>query len=139
MNFPRPQVLESLSRLVKALSVLEKYGCNLTNPARPKYWRNVKHNNPTFKRTVDSIKVGKLPRILSVFKAGLPQSPSSDPFLLFFQGGRRVLYLYGYTNQQIDGLSFPDEVSEPDAEKVAALTLEVMVFRAELDLILQVF
>ncbi|XP_074549175.1 E3 ubiquitin-protein ligase RNF31-like [Halichoeres trimaculatus] len=104
----RQEVVESLSRLVKALSVLEKYGCNLTNPARPKFWRNVKHNNPTFKRTVDSIK-----------------------------GGRRVLYLYGYTNQQIDGLSFPDEVSEPDTEKVAALTLEVMAFRAELDLLLQ--
>nr|XP_020503211.1 E3 ubiquitin-protein ligase RNF31-like [Labrus bergylta] len=104
----RQEVLESLSRLVKALSVLEKYGCNLTNPARPKYWRNVKHNNPTFKRTVDAIK-----------------------------GGRKVLYLYGYTNQQIDGLSFPEEVAEPDANKVAALTLEVMSLRAEVDMLIQ--
>ncbi|XP_034561728.1 E3 ubiquitin-protein ligase RNF31-like isoform X1 [Notolabrus celidotus] len=104
----KQEVLDSLRRLVKALSVLEKYGCNLTNPARPKYWRNVKHNNPTFKRTVDSI-----------------------------EGGRRVLFLFGYTNQQIDGLSFPEEVTEPDAEKVAALTLEVMTFRAEVDMVLQ--
>uniref|UniRef100_UPI0037E93FC8 E3 ubiquitin-protein ligase RNF31-like n=1 Tax=Semicossyphus pulcher TaxID=241346 RepID=UPI0037E93FC8 len=104
----RQEVKDSLSRLVKALSVLEKYGCNLTNPTRPKYWRNVKHNNPTFKRTVDAIR-----------------------------GGRRVLFLYGYTNQQIDGLSFPDEVTEPDAEKVSALTLEVMTLRAEVDMIMQ--
>ncbi|XP_022623487.1 E3 ubiquitin-protein ligase RNF31 [Seriola dumerili] len=104
----RLEALESLSRLVKALSILEKYGCNLTCPARPRYWRSVKHNNPVFRTTVDAIK-----------------------------GGRRVLFLYGYTNQQIDGLSFPDEVSEPDAEKVAAVTLEVMTLRTEVDMIIK--
>uniref|UniRef100_A0A3B4X4C7 E3 ubiquitin-protein ligase RNF31-like n=1 Tax=Seriola lalandi dorsalis TaxID=1841481 RepID=A0A3B4X4C7_SERLL len=88
--------------------ILEKYGCNLTCPARPRYWRSVKHNNPVFRTTVDAIK-----------------------------GGRRVLFLYGYTNQQIDGLSFPDEVSEPDAEKVAAVTLEVMTLRTEVDMIIK--
>lgn len=102
------EVLESLSRLVKALSILEKYGCNLTSPARPRYWRSVKHNNPVFRTTVDAIK-----------------------------GGRRVLYLYGYTNQQVDGLSFPDDVSEPDTEKVAAVTLEVMTLRTEVDMIVK--
>lgn len=54
------------------------------------------------------------------------------------QGGRRVLYLYGYTNQQIDGLSFPDDVSEPTKEKVAAVTLEVMVLRTEVDMLIKV-
>uniref|UniRef100_A0A3P8SIA2 Uncharacterized protein n=1 Tax=Amphiprion percula TaxID=161767 RepID=A0A3P8SIA2_AMPPE len=102
------QVLESLSRLVKALSILEKYGCNLTSPTRPRYWRSVKHNNPVFRTTVDAIK-----------------------------GGRRVLYLYGYTNQQVDGLSFPDDVTEPDTEKVAAVTLEVMTLRSEVDMIVK--
>ncbi|XP_019110054.2 E3 ubiquitin-protein ligase RNF31 [Larimichthys crocea] len=104
----RQEVLESLSRLVKALSILEKYGCNLTSPTRPRYWRSVKHNNPVFRTTVDAIK-----------------------------GGRRVLYLYGYTNQQVDGLSFPDEVTEPDAEKVAAVTLEVMTLRTEVDMLIK--
>uniref|UniRef100_A0A673CQV2 E3 ubiquitin-protein ligase RNF31-like n=1 Tax=Sphaeramia orbicularis TaxID=375764 RepID=A0A673CQV2_9TELE len=102
-------VLESLNRLVKALSILEKYGCNLASPTRPKYWRSVKHNNPVFRTTVDAVK-----------------------------GGRTVLYLYGYTNQQIDGLSFPDEVTEPDIEKVAAVTLEVMILRTEVDMIIKV-
>uniref|UniRef100_A0A673CWN9 E3 ubiquitin-protein ligase RNF31-like n=1 Tax=Sphaeramia orbicularis TaxID=375764 RepID=A0A673CWN9_9TELE len=91
------------------LSILEKYGCNLASPTRPKYWRSVKHNNPVFRTTVDAVK-----------------------------GGRTVLYLYGYTNQQIDGLSFPDEVTEPDIEKVAAVTLEVMILRTEVDMIIKV-
>nr|XP_020455386.1 E3 ubiquitin-protein ligase RNF31 isoform X2 [Monopterus albus] len=104
----RQEVLESLSRLVKALSILEKYGCNLTSPTRPRYWRSVKHNNPIFRNTVDAIK-----------------------------GSRRVLYLYGYTNQQIDGLSFPEEVSEPDTNKVAAVTLEVMTLRTEVDMLVK--
>ncbi|XP_026148244.1 E3 ubiquitin-protein ligase RNF31 [Mastacembelus armatus] len=104
----RQEVLESMSRLVKALSVLEKYGCNLTYTARPRYWRSVKHNNPVFRSTVDAVK-----------------------------GGRRILYLYGYTNQQIDGLSFPDEVSEPDVEKVAAVTLEVMMLCTEVDMLIK--
>ncbi|AWP21084.1 putative E3 ubiquitin-protein ligase RNF31 [Scophthalmus maximus] len=104
----RAEALESLSRLVKALSILEKYGCNLTSPARPKYWRSVKHNNPVFRTTVDAVK-----------------------------GGRTVLFLYGYTNQQVDGLSFPEEVSEPDGEKVAEVTLEVMTLRTEVDMLVK--
>lgn len=52
------QVLVSLGRLVKAFSILEKYGCNLTSPGRPKFWRSVKHNNPVFRTTVDAVKVG---------------------------------------------------------------------------------
>ncbi|XP_029002348.1 E3 ubiquitin-protein ligase RNF31-like isoform X2 [Betta splendens] len=104
----RQEVMNTLSRLVKALSILEKYGCNLTCPSRPRYWRSVKHNNPVFRNTVDAMK-----------------------------GGRRVLHLYGYTSQQIDGLSFPDEVSEPDADRVAAVTLEVMSLRTEVDMLVK--
>lgn len=53
------QTLGSLQRLSTALNILEKYGCNLTNPNRPKYWRTVKHNNPVFRATVDAIQVKK--------------------------------------------------------------------------------
>lgn len=59
-------------------------------------------------------------------------------FLFSAQGGRRVLYLYGYTNKQVDGLSFPEEVSEPDKENVAAVTLEVMMLRTEVDMLVKV-
>lgn len=104
----RLEVMDSLSRLVKALSILEKYGCNLTSPTLPKYWRSVKHNNPVFRTTVDAVK-----------------------------GGRSVLHLYGYTNQQTDGLSFPDDVNKPDVEKVAAVTVEVMTLRTEVDMIVK--
>lgn len=51
------ETLASLQRLSTALNILEKYGCNLTNPNRPKYWRTVKHNNPVFRATVDAIQV----------------------------------------------------------------------------------
>uniref|UniRef100_A0A3P9LRS3 Uncharacterized protein n=1 Tax=Oryzias latipes TaxID=8090 RepID=A0A3P9LRS3_ORYLA len=95
-------------RFSTALNILEKYGCNLTNPNRPKYWRTVKHNNPVFKATVDAI-----------------------------QGGRAVLCLYGYTNQQPDGLSFPSDVTDPDVGKVAAVTLEVMSLRMELEMLIK--
>ncbi|XP_057680162.1 E3 ubiquitin-protein ligase RNF31-like isoform X2 [Corythoichthys intestinalis] len=104
----KAQVLESLTHLAKALSILEKYGCNLTSPLRPKFWRSVKHANTVFRATVDSI-----------------------------QGGRQVLFLYGYTQQQSDGLSFPDDVTEPDREKVAAVTLEVMTLRTEIDMLIK--
>lgn len=60
------------------------------------------------------------------------------PARLSAQGGRRVLYLYGYINQQVDGLSFPEDVSEPDKENVAAVTLEVMVLRTEVDMLIKV-
>ncbi|KAI7809639.1 E3 ubiquitin-protein ligase RNF31 isoform X2 [Triplophysa rosa] len=102
----RKETMASLQKLSTALNILEKYGSNLTNSNRPKYWRTVKYNNPVFRTTVDSI-----------------------------QGGRAVLNLYGYTNQQPDGLSFPDDVVEPDAGKVASVTLEVMCLRMELDML----
>ncbi|KAM9774840.1 E3 ubiquitin-protein ligase RNF31-like [Syngnathus typhle] len=104
----RAQVLESLNNLVKALNILEKYGCNLTSVIRPKFWRIVKYNNPVFRSTVNAI-----------------------------QGGRAVLHLYGYTKQQLDGLSFPDDVTEPDRDTVAMVTLEVMILRSELDMLIK--
>ncbi|KAM9322401.1 E3 ubiquitin-protein ligase RNF31 [Pholidichthys leucotaenia] len=104
----RKETLASLQRLSTALNILEKYGCNLTNPNRPKYWRTVKHNNPVFKATVDAI-----------------------------QGGRAVLCLYGYSNQQPDGLSFPDDITDPDVGRVAAVTLEVMSLRMELEMLIK--
>lgn len=54
------QTLASIQRLSTALNILEKYGCNLTNPTRPKYWRTVKLNNPVFRSTVDAIQVSAL-------------------------------------------------------------------------------
>ncbi|XP_015813053.1 E3 ubiquitin-protein ligase RNF31 isoform X1 [Nothobranchius furzeri] len=104
----RKETLASLQSFSTALNILEKYGCNLTNLNRPKYWRTVKHNNPVFKATVDSI-----------------------------QGGRAVLCLYGYSNQQPDGLSFPDDVGDPDVGRVASVTLEVMSLRMEIEMLIK--
>ncbi|XP_061784604.2 E3 ubiquitin-protein ligase RNF31 isoform X2 [Nerophis lumbriciformis] len=90
----RKETLASLQRLSTALNILEKYGCNLTNPNRPKYWRTVKHNNPVFRATVDAI-------------------------------------------QQPDGLSFPDDITDPDVGRVAAVAVEVMSLRMELEMLIK--
>lgn len=97
-----------LSTLSTALNILEKYGRNLLSPQRPRYWRGVKFNNPVFRSTVDAV-----------------------------QGGRDVLRLYGYTEEQPDGLSFPEGQEEPDEHQVATVTLEVLLLRTELSLLLQ--
>ncbi|XP_058872971.1 LOW QUALITY PROTEIN: E3 ubiquitin-protein ligase RNF31-like [Acipenser ruthenus] len=102
----KPQPMDVLPAVSTALNILEKYGRNLVNPSKPKYWRTVKFNNPVFKTTVDPI-----------------------------QGGRSVLLLYGYSEQQKDGLSFPDAVQSPEADKVAGVTLEVMMLRVELEML----
>ncbi|XP_004698547.1 E3 ubiquitin-protein ligase RNF31 [Echinops telfairi] len=97
-----------LSSLSTALNILEKYGRNLLSPQRPRYWRGVKFNNPVFRSTVDAV-----------------------------QGGRDVLRLYGYTEEQQDGLSFPEGQEEPDERQVATVTLEVLLLRTELNLLLE--
>ncbi|KAI4885278.1 hypothetical protein NFI96_013677 [Prochilodus magdalenae] len=100
------EVVECLTRMVKALGILERYGCNLLNPNRPKFWRSVKFNNPVFKASVDPVK-----------------------------GGRDVLMLYGYTDRQEDGLSFPDDVTAPDVRIASVVATEIMTLREELDLL----
>ncbi|KAH0511751.1 E3 ubiquitin-protein ligase RNF31 [Microtus ochrogaster] len=97
-----------LNTLSTALNILEKYGRNLLSPQRPRYWRSVKFNNPVFRSTVDAV-----------------------------QGGRDVLRLYGYTEERPDGLSFPEGQEEPDEYQVAIVTLEVLLLRTELSLLLQ--
>ncbi|XP_074975051.1 E3 ubiquitin-protein ligase RNF31 isoform X1 [Caretta caretta] len=99
-----PACLRTIST---ALNILEKYGRNLLNPLKPRFWRGVKFNNPVFRSTVDAI-----------------------------QGGRDVLRLYGYTEQQSDGLSFAEGLEEPDARRVASVTVDVVLLRAELNLLL---
>lgn len=49
-----------------------------------------------------------------------------------------MLCLYGYSNQLADGLSFPDDVTDPDVGCVAAVTLEVMSLRIELEMLIKV-
>lgn len=59
-------------------------------------------------------------------------------FSSFPQGGREVLCLYGYTRQLPDGLSFPDDVAEPNVARVAEVAVEVMMLRTELDMLVKV-
>ncbi|XP_077773012.1 E3 ubiquitin-protein ligase RNF31 isoform X1 [Podarcis muralis] len=101
------QPQKDLRTISTALNILEKYGRNLLNPHKPRFWRTVKFNNPVFRDTVDTI-----------------------------QGGRDVLRLYGYSEEQTDGLCFPEHLLEPDIPHVASITVDVMVLRAELNLLI---
>ena len=49
-----------------------------------------------------------------------------------------MLCLYGYTSHLPDGLSFPDDVTEPNVRRVAEVTVEVMMMRTELDMLVKV-
>ncbi|XP_069796829.1 E3 ubiquitin-protein ligase RNF31-like isoform X2 [Narcine bancroftii] len=100
------ELRQGLNAIVTAFNILEKYGRNLLSTTKPKFWRAVKFNNPVFKSTVDAIK-----------------------------GGRDILYLYGYTVRQPDGVTFPEDVLEPDSWKVAAVTAEVAMLQIELGLL----
>lgn len=75
------------------------------------------------------------------FAAGKGTEPDVDDvksLFFYLQGGRNVLCLYGYSNQQPDGLSFPDDVIDPDVGRVATVTLEVMSLRMELEMLIKV-
>uniref|UniRef100_A0A4W3GQG7 E3 ubiquitin-protein ligase RNF31-like n=1 Tax=Callorhinchus milii TaxID=7868 RepID=A0A4W3GQG7_CALMI len=98
-----------LNTIATAFNILEKYGRNLLNAVKPKFWRSVKFNNPVFKSTIHRI-----------------------------QGARHVLSLYGYTHTSQDGLSFPDEVKDVDRHQVASVLFEVSTFRMELGLLVKV-
>ncbi|KAM6188354.1 E3 ubiquitin-protein ligase RNF31 [Sarcoramphus papa] len=101
------QPLQGLKELRTALSILEKYGRNLLQPRPPRHWRAVRFGNPVFRSTVGAI-----------------------------QGGRGVLRLLGYTEETGEGLSFPPEAGAPHAPRVAAVTADVLLLRAELELLL---
>ncbi|KAM3821709.1 E3 ubiquitin-protein ligase RNF31 isoform 1-T1 [Vipera latastei] len=103
----KEQFQVDLRMVSTAFQILEKYGRNLLHPRKPYFWRMVKFNNPVFRDTVDTI-----------------------------QGGRDVLRLYGYSEQKADGLYFPDHQLEPDIPHVASVTVDVMLLRAELTLLL---
>lgn len=57
---------------------------------------------------------------------------------MLYQGGKEVLHLYGYSSEQPDGLSFPEDITDPNVKEVAALTLEVMTLRLELEMLMKV-
>ncbi|XP_058036293.1 E3 ubiquitin-protein ligase RNF31 isoform X3 [Ahaetulla prasina] len=103
----KEQFQVDLRMISTAFQILEKYGRNLLHPRKPYFWRMVKFNNPVFRDTVDTI-----------------------------QGGRDVLRLYGYSEQKADGLYFPESQLEPDIPQVASVTVDVMLLRAELTLVL---
>ncbi|XP_058709170.1 E3 ubiquitin-protein ligase RNF31 isoform X2 [Poecile atricapillus] len=95
-----------LDSLRRALQILEKYGRNLLSPRPPPHWRGVRFGNPVYRSTLAHI-----------------------------QGGRAVLKLLGYTEESGEGLSFPPPPAAPLPHRVAAVTADVILLRAELELL----
>ena len=54
-------------------------------------------------------------------------------FLLFLQGARDILTLFGYTVQIEEGVAFPED-SEPDLTQAAKLVAELQLAQREIDL-----
>ncbi|KAM3654584.1 E3 ubiquitin-protein ligase RNF31, partial [Ammospiza maritima maritima] len=65
-----------------------------------------------------------------------PSTNQYNPVPPLSQGGRAVLKLLGYTEESGEGLSFPPPPHGPHPPRVAAVTADVLVLRAELDLLL---
>ncbi|MGH0164386.1 UNVERIFIED_CONTAM: hypothetical protein FKN15_073335 [Acipenser sinensis] len=136
----KPQPMDVLPAVSTALNILEKYGRNLVNPSKPKYWRTVnvlllygyseqQKDGLSFPDAVQSPEADKVAGVtLEVMMLRVELEMLS-------KGGRSVLLLYGYSEQQKDGLSFPDAVQSPEADKVAGVTLEVMMLRVELEML----
>ncbi|XP_022084014.1 E3 ubiquitin-protein ligase RNF31-like isoform X2 [Acanthaster planci] len=96
---------KSLSTLVSALGLLEKYGRNLLKPERPPLWKCIYFANSVFRTRVDIIK-----------------------------GARDVLKLMGYSEVVEDGLSFPSDLASPNLDLVAIVTADLAISRRELEL-----
>ena len=56
--------------------------------------------------------------------------------MLHFQGGREILRHYGYAVKIPDGVSYPDG-QEPDPNKVAMVTSDIILAREEIQLYIE--
>lgn len=86
---------------------MEKYASNLIKESRPPYWRTVK-----FTSSLVQVHVGRL------------------------IGSRDILSQMGYTRDIADGVAFPDNVREPDVNRLKNLAPDLFFARYEIDALL---
>nr|XP_006817413.1 PREDICTED: uncharacterized protein LOC100375820 [Saccoglossus kowalevskii] len=97
---------DSIAKLVSALGILEKYGINLLKVNKPNVWRSVRFSNVIFRTKVDIV-----------------------------EGARNVLQLLGYTEDVDDGLTYPDEVENPNIAEVVKVTADLIIAKHEIEAI----
>ena len=90
--------------LTQTLGILEKYASNLIKPNRPAVWRTVKFTSSLVKTYLENV-----------------------------QGSHDILKQMGYTKPVTDGLSFPDDVTVPDVERIKVLAGELFLAKYEVD------
>ncbi|EDO46475.1 predicted protein, partial [Nematostella vectensis] len=86
-----------------ALAILEKYATNLLKPMKPINWRTVKFTSSLVRTYLENI-----------------------------EGSTDILRQMGYTANVQDGLSFPDNIIEPNVEKVRELAADLYLARVEI-------
>lgn len=75
---------------------------------RPQFWRTVKFTSSLWKTYLENI-----------------------------SGSIDILKKLGYTKQLKDGLSFPDDISEPDVERVKQIAADLYLAKVETDDMIQ--
>ncbi|XP_048577169.1 E3 ubiquitin-protein ligase RNF31 isoform X2 [Nematostella vectensis] len=96
-------VKEKLIYTIQALAILEKYATNLLKPMKPINWRTVKFTSSLVRTYLENI-----------------------------EGSTDILRQMGYTANVQDGLSFPDNIIEPNVEKVRELAADLYLARVEI-------
>lgn len=85
-----------------ACEILLKYTTNLLIPRRPLVWRAIKTTGSLFRARVDCM-----------------------------IGARDILKMIGYTEEDSNTLRFPDQVKEPDRDKLCVIAAELLMAKLE--------
>ena len=90
--------------MTSAYDLLLKFVINLLKPNRPPVWRSIKTNNTAFRARVACMR-----------------------------GYEDILKTAGYTEKKEDSLQFPENVQEPDKQKLYVIAAELLMARLEVD------
>ncbi|XP_031570397.1 E3 ubiquitin-protein ligase RNF31-like [Actinia tenebrosa] len=101
-------VQSRVTYLVQALGIQEKYASNLIKDVRPQFWRTVKFTSSLWKTYLENI-----------------------------NGSVEILMKMGYTKRLKDGLSFPDDINEPDIVRVKEIAADLYLAKIETDDLIQ--
>ena len=90
--------------MTSAYDLLLKYVINLLKPKRPQVWRSIKTNNAAFKARVACM-----------------------------EGSISILRKVGYTEDGENSLQFPEDVQEPNKEKLFSIAAELLMAKLEVE------
>ena len=95
---------DHLTMMTSAYDLLLKYVINLLKPKRPQVWRSIKTNNTAFRARVDCM-----------------------------EGSRDILKAIGYSEVTQTSMQFPEDVEEPDHERLRTFSAELLMAKLEVE------